>query len=173
MVSIRHRVQSLRAARGDNIVWYYDMTLVAVGAFFLAFLLVKQLQTDSNIRYVRTTVSLPPRSTASLPSETKPIRGNKIDIDVNDVRQQLKSSMNAQEDGQSAQSDSTVTMSIEDSVPGALDGRDPTADREAEFVDNANKLVKPLPPSNSLEGTTSPTEGKVMYMGKELSYYRW
>jgi len=149
------------------------MTLLALVASFLVFLLVKQLQTDSNIRYVR--------ATASLPSETKPQKKKKIDIDVNEVRKQLDSSkLNVEEDGQSAQSNSPATMSIEGNAAGAQDRMAPIPDGEAKFAENAVienninevSIINPPPPADSPEGPTSPTEGKVVYKGKELSYYQ-
>lgn len=152
------------------------MTLLALVASFLVFILVKQLQTDSNIRYVR--------ATASLPSETKPQKKKKIDIDVNEVRKQLDSSkLNVEEDGQSAQSNSPATMSIEGNAAGAQDRMAPIPDGEAKFAENAVidndinevSIINPPPPADSPEGlgSTSPTEGKVVYKGKELSYYQW
>ena len=115
MVSIRHRVQRLRASARSDLVWYYDMTLLVLGASFLTFLLAKQLNADSGaeIRYVRSTANLP---------ETKPQKAQqKIDVDVNEVKSQLElePSTNVEENVQSSQSDLSVTMSIEENVPVA------------------------------------------------------
>ena len=177
MVSIRHRVQRLRASARSDLVWYYDMTLLFLGSSFLAFLLAKQLNADSGaeIRYVRSTANLP---------ETKPQKAQqKIDVDVNEVKSQLElePSTNVEENVQSSQSDLSVTMSIEENVPVAQDERVPIpdqSDQEAAFVENANMDIDingiiDQPREDSPKGSASPTEGKVVYRGSELSYYQW